>query len=257
MLVESLFVHGARRATETMTAERPNTDNEDVEDAQPDELKRSDALSAVGTEPDLDASSDADRRGFIRGAMVSALAAAGFTGTAAAIDPTHEMELRAVERRYRDEDVARTTFETQAAGVLDLLAERGYIEEPTLSAFAPDDFAVSSWQVEDTTTARIEAFRDLDGGQLVVSVEPETGRAYAADTTGPEDTILDPTADGDEVDISACMEGRECMRRQDCGGFLCQSMDIHCCTDGTCYIGSRYECGCYGCSTSSCADVCP
>lgn len=254
MLLGQLLVDGARRATQTMTTERPDAEDPDTEDAQSDELKRSDALSAVGAEPDLDASRDADRRGFIRGVMVSALAAAGFTGTAAAIDPTHEMELRAVERRYQDEDVARATFESQAADVLALLAERGYIEEPTASALSSDELAVSSWQVEGTTTARLEAFRDLDGGRLVVSVEPENGRAYAVDTTGAEDTIFDPDVDGDEVDTSACMEGRECMRQDECG--QCQSMDVHCCTDGTCYLGTRYECHCYGCSTSSCADVC-
>lgn len=110
------------------------------------DIKRRDALEAV-SEPSSEA--DANRRTFLRGAVASAAAALGFSGTAAALDTTGEVELRQLQRRYQP--MARQAAHEHGGDLLGLLAEHGYLSDGSIEEF--DQFGASVWHVGDTATA--------------------------------------------------------------------------------------------------------
>jgi hypothetical protein len=67
------------------------------------------------------------------------------------------------------------------------------------------------------------------------------------DSTGDEKTIIDPAVEGNEVDTSACADGKDCFTKDGCASTNCQTQEVFCCTDDSCYLGAGYECNCYGC----------
>lgn len=193
-----------------------------------------------------------DRRGFLRGAVATLVAGLGFPGTAAAIDPTNEAALERIERRYADDLVARRTFETAGDDLLDVLVDRGHVEAATADAF--DEITVSAFVLDGTASARIEGVRETGDGTLTVLVEPGTGRRYAVANRDGETTVLDPTVEDDEVDTDNCIVGHECMVESACDTG-CQTREVHCCADGSCYLGSGIDC-CEGTCYTSCSYVC-
>lgn len=208
---------------------------------------RTDALDAVGAG---DECSTPGRRSVLRGAAAGLAASLGLSGTAAALDPTGRYELRRLGRQY-DVTSARRTFRTRGRPVLDLLEERGHVEDADALA---DDLRVTAVGVAGTRTSRLEVTRELEDGKLVVAVEPEADRTYAVVDAGGQRTILDPTADGDEVDTSGCFVGTECMAVDTPCDSNCQYYEVECC-DGSCFLGSAKDC-CSGTCYSDCSFVC-
>lgn len=208
--------------------------------------ERTDALDAVGNQADQ---STPGRRSVLRGAVAGVAASLGLTGTAAALDPTGQHVLRQVRTRY-DDVSARRTFRERGGDVLDLLAERGHLDDAEALA---GDLVVDGVFDQGTPTARLEATRDLDDGRLLVAVHPEADRAYAIVDVDGERTILDPSVEGDEVDTSACIVGTECMSSDLCDSN-CQTREVECCENG-CFLGSSSGC-CSGTCYSDCSFVC-
>jgi Cu/Zn superoxide dismutase len=211
------------------------------------ENRRRDVLRSI----DSDCSGgDAGRRSFLRGAAASVAAAVGLTGTATALDTTGRMELRLLRRRYEPNvgGVARS----HGGDLLDLLAEAGYLSDGSMDAF--DEHGVAAWRVGDTATARIEGRLERADGKFSVSIEPETGRAYAVHETGGDWTVLKVGDDGELTSKVTTSDGWACLPES--GTDYCDSCAEYpyTCDDGMCelgYVGDccmecRMSCGCSG-----------
>lgn len=209
---------------------------------------RIDALQAV--RGDGDEGATPGRRSVLRGAVAGLAASVGLSGTAAALDPTPRYALRRIGARY-DAPTARDAFRTRGAELLDLLAERGHVDDVEALAEDLETHAVHS---AGTPTARIEATGELDDGQVKVAVEPETDRAYAFVDTGEGRTILDPSVEGNEVDTSNCILGPACMATETACDSDCLTWDVECCPDD-CFLEAAKDC-CSGTCYSDCKFVC-
>lgn len=213
------------------------------DDGSTDDLRRSEALQILG------ADGTPDRRNFLRATAASALAAVGLTAPAAALDPEGRPALRHAANRYRDAATARRTVEREADDLLDLLAERGHLDEASVDSL--DGFRVSGRRVGDTATARISSVVERDGVRVTLAVEPEADRRYAVVRDGGEPTVLDPAVEDGEVEPSACMVGPSCVEDDSTSG--CGDYDVHCC-DTYCYI-DNYQGSC-GDFCQSCTEIC-
>lgn len=208
---------------------------------------RIDALDAVRADDDP---ATPGRRSVLRGAAAGLAASLGLSGTAAALDPTSRYELRRIGARY-DAPTARETFRTQGAELLDVLAERGHLED---ADGLTEDLSTHVVSAAGTPTARIEATSDLEDGRVKVAVEPEADRAYAFVDTGDGRTILDPSVEGNEVDTSACVLGSACVATDTACDSDCVTWDVECCPDD-CFLEDSKTC-CSGTCYSSCEVVC-
>lgn len=191
------------------------------------DVNRSETLELVGEET-TEEQTDTSRRTVLKGAVASAVATLGFSNNAAAIDPTGEVEREQVAEKYRSDAAVGAVVREHGGELLELLAERGVVE--TANAGELGEFRVSPLRRDGTATARVHTERELDDGELVVNLEPETGRSYAVETTSDGTTIHDPAVDSNEVDPSACIVGSECMTDSGCDSG-CLTQKVCCCID--------------------------
>lgn len=211
----------------------------DESERDDDTVNRSEALEMLETE--ADEPTNHNRRRFLKGAA-SVAATLGFTGTAAAVDPTGQVELDLAKRPFETQAAAVGAVESHGQDVLDQLADHGYLDHSDAEAF---EWNVSAWRIDDTATARIDTEMDLDDGQLRVSVEPQTGRAYAVDTGGESWTRIDATGDVKPLD---CTITYRCLDSSNC--LYCEETEV-CCDSGGCFVG-----GGTGNCCSSCDSTC-
>ena len=202
-------------------------------------VSRSEALEML--EPEEKRPENPNRRRFLKGAA-SVAATLGFTGTAAAIDPTGTVELDLAKRPFERREAAVAAVETHGQAVLDELADHGYLDRPDATDL---DWNVSAWRVDGTATAKIDSLLDLDDGQLRISVEPQTGRAYAVDTGGETWTLFEPSGEVRPLD---CTITYRCLDSSNC--LYCEETEV-CCQSGGCYVG-----GGTGNCCSSCDSTC-
>ncbi|MFC7080922.1 hypothetical protein [Halorussus caseinilyticus] len=209
------------------------------------ETNRRELLSSVSDDV---SKTNARRRSVLRGAAATALATVGLTNAAAAIDPSDEAELQAVKQKYSTETEMRATVETHGRDLFDLLADHGYVSDAEMDEL--DNWYVAAWKVDGTATARIDSLQEYGDGQLRVSIEPETGRRYAVDSSGDQWTILDPDADQTVKQRDASTATTSCLDSFDC--YECAETEVVC-EDGGCHIGPGGSCcsscdigcGCY------------
>lgn len=216
-------------------------------DSSDSDVNRRDALATVRENAEQTSS---NRRGFLRGVAASVAAAVGLTGTATALDTTGRMELRLLRRRY--EPNVRTAARDHGGDLLDLLAEAGHLSDGSMDAF--DEHGVGAWRVDDTPTARIEGRLEREDGKFSVSIEPETGRAYAVHEDGADWTVFEVGDDGELTSRATTASGWECLPES--GTDYCDvcAEYPYTCDDGMCelgYVGEcciecRMGCGCSG-----------
>lgn len=212
---------------------------------------RREILGSVGSE---ESEPNAGRRSVLRGAAATALATVGFTSTAAAIDPTGRVELDLVERRYRSPEAKRQAVERHGQDLLDLLAERGYLDAADVDELTTDQLSVAGRRVDGTATAHVRTTEALDGDEVLLSVEPEAGRSYAVVEGDAGTVILDPQAEDDEVSTDGCLVGTACFAGSSCDSD-CEYLEVYCCDDGSCYTGTYQGC-CSGTCYSDCSYAC-
>lgn len=205
---------------------------------------RRELLSSVGD----DEATDTGRRSVLRATAAAGLATVGFTNAAAALDPSGDVELRTLERKYADDAEMRRTVEDRGEPLFELLAEQGYLSAARLDEL--DNWYVSAWTVGGTPTARIDSRQEYDDGQLRVSIEPETGRRYAVDSSGDRWTILDPDADQQVKQRDASTATTSCLDDFSC--YNCAETEVVC-GDGGCHIGPSGSC----CSSCDIGCGCP
>lgn len=190
------------------------------------------------------------RRSVLRGTLAAAAAAVGFTGAAAALDPSGGYRARQLRGRYSSRAAATAALESHGADVLDLLADEGYLAEASVADLADPEVNTVHGPDGDLS-AHVRTELRTDDARVSVVVEPEAGRQYAVVTF--EDggsTVYDP--DTDDVEPQ-CIAGYGC----DGGGCQCTSWEMRCC-NGYCYKdsvhGTCYDCS--ACATDPCQYGC-
>lgn len=189
-------------------------------------------------------SMDASRRTVMKQAAATAVVGAGATGfagsgAAASVEPVD-----------RDGKRAATLLSEHAGPVLDRLAADGVLDSTTLSAL-PTDERIGYTEVakkqpgtahlrwaDDERPDEIVTVRRTDEGVVSLTVEPETGKAYAFYEPDGEQSQRLYTADGD---VSA----ESCNTTCTCGNPTCDmsySAECTTCCDGECH--TNYFCNC-------------
>ena len=220
------------------------TSSNNTRDERTDDIGRADALRALSTGDD----DDGGRRGFLRGVAATALAAVGFTGTAAALDSNQE--LRAVSARFDRDAVARATFERQSADLLGRLSKQGIVEEGTAAAIA-ENLNVSAHRAGGDATARLGGSIEQGDSEIVVAVEPELDRSYAIvkGDGGNEAYVVE---DGEFNHSAVCEEMEGCLE----GGFECEPWVIFCCGGTSCLLQQGRHTWCGTDCFANCGEFC-
>lgn len=174
-----------------------------------DSKERTDSSSVLDGSP--------SRRTILQG-IGTASATVGLSGTAAALsdsdkDPEPDVVRKAerhleVKQSYETPSAVKAEVEEQAPELLKNLAERNFIDQPSIDTFSADSFSTGKDfdEIEsgillkpiekgDTVLAHITLVESLSDSQLRVHVEPETNRSYAVIDYEETDklTVLDPT----------------------------------------------------------------
>jgi hypothetical protein len=197
------------------------------------------------------------RRSFLRTTAAGIVGALGFTGTAAAIDPTRSRELDAVRREFADDEAAvRGALETHATDLLERLSEKGYLDAADVDEALKGSVEVGGLHVDDEPTAHVHVERRIDGERVGINVEPHVGRAYAFITSESDDdrqaTIVDTSYD--EPIEPQCPYIWACIGDDGC---TCPSYEVACCSYGCYTNGQNGTCSsCADCIYTSCEDVC-
>lgn len=212
---------------------------------------RREILDSVGSDAE---ETNTGRRSVLRATAATALATVGFTSTAAAIDPTGRVKLDLVQRRYRSLDAKRQAVQRHGRDLLELLAERGYLDAARVDELSTDRLTVAGRRVDGTATAHVRTTETLDGDEVVIAVEPEADRSYAVIEGDSGTVLLDPQADEDEVDTDGCIVGTACFAGSTCDSN-CEYLEVYCCDGGSCYTGSYQGC-CEGTCYSDCSYAC-
>lgn len=213
------------------------------DDTQDRDISRSDALEMLSESE----SPTPERRSFLKGAAATGLATLGFTSTAAAIDPTGTVELKATHARYESQDAVRAAFETHAGELLGLLAQRGHLDG-SVEELLGKEVSTNATRVGDTATGHVEATTQLDDGELSVVVQPEIGRSYAVKRADGTTTLLEPeTEDGVTTLSEATPQSKmRCVESITCS--YCEDAEVSC-NSGCTVLSFSGDCctGCEGC----------
>ncbi len=195
---------------------------------------------------DGDASSDTTRRSVLKAA--GATAAVGLGGAAA----SGTAGARSVRPVAADRAAVETVFDWHADDLLAALADDGLVESAdasvldtrpaTMDAVLGSHDGTAVVRDVDSGVHEVRTVREVDGGTLSVSVETETGKAYAfyrPDSGGRY--LYDPDAGyfGDE--IGTLCHTCECR----CSNILCdnsRSERCECCCDGDCHVDHYCNC---------------
>lgn len=212
------------------------------------EHNRRKVLESVGCDGD---EANTGRRSVLRSVAATALATVGFTNTAAAIETSRTAELRFRRMQYRSTDSVRTAIETHGEDLLELLGDHGYLDS-SVEELLGEDVTVRATRFGDTTTAHIEATKELADGKLTVIVEPERGRSYAVERTDGDVKTLRTDASGDSTTLSVEPTDTKYSCRESITCSYCEKAEVSC-DGGTCEIVSfTGEC-CTSCdSTCGC-----
>lgn len=202
------------------------------------------------------------RRTLLQG-IGTASATIGLSGTAAALsDSDNESESELVRKaeshldvkeRYDTPSAVKAEVEEQASELLENLAERNLIDQPTAKTFSADSFSTGKGFDEidsgillkpiekgGTVIAHITLVESLSDGQLRVHVEPENNRSYAIIDYNETDelTVLDPTNNISSTDCQVV--------KSYCTGSVCNyiagipyPVENVCCEEGDAFVCHR------------------
>lgn len=193
----------------------------------------------MGNNPHNDDTRPARRR-FLKGA--AATAAAGFAGAAASGSATAQHTV--TERRSASAAEARAALAAHGDDLLASLADDGVLDRADAAALAGDGGQFVSWADDRADELRLEAA--LGDASLHVTVEPDTGDAYAFHDPDAEDTVYLYRRGGERFDVNS----------SDCCVESCYCTRIQC--DTICYEDCRICCPCGSddCEYKSFCDEC-
>ena len=218
---------------------------ESNQDGVSDSVSRSNALKLL----DDKGKRDTSRRGFLRGSLATVIGAAGFSGTASAVDSTGQFELRKVKRQYKSDAVARKALKAHGQDLFGQLVNRELLtneEVDRLVAEQPVDVN-GVIAADDMATALLRIETEIDQGKLHINVQPEASRQYAvlvSDRSKAEKvTVIDPSNQDSEAAlctyVTACL-GSAC---------ACEEYNAACCP-GSCYLDGTTGTTCCNCATA-------
>ena len=168
-------------------------------------------------------STDRNRRRFLKAAATTAVGFSAASGSAAA---------QHVPSASRDASAAETRAALAAHGddVLAALADDGVLDRADAADVAGDGGQFVSWDGDRADELRLQA--DLDDATLAVTVEPDTGDAYAFHDPDAEDTFYLYRQSGERFDVNS----------SDCCVESCYCTHIQC--DARCYQDCNVCCPC-------------
>jgi len=183
------------------------------------------------------------RRSFFRGTIASVVGAVGFTGLAAAADPTGPAGVTQARQKFESQEVAATTVREQSQDVLDELVNHGFIESANIDRYLPDTIGISGVLTDNTPTAHLHTELVNVDREVSINVEPQVGRQFAVVSSEDvqEVTVVDPG--GNSKDIHP-----QCPAILACNGYgcTCPEYSVACC-GSNCYFNGKTGNICSGC----------
>jgi len=172
-----------------------------------------------------DASTASNRRRFLKGAATAAVGFAAASGSAAA-------QHTVTGSRAASAAEAHTALDAYGGDLLASLADDGVLDRTDAAALARDGGKLVSWDGDRADELRLEA--NLGDASLRVTVEPDTGDAYAFHDPDAEDTFYLYRQGGERYDVNSsdcCVESCYCTRIQ-CDTLCYEDCKI-CCPCGS------------------------
>lgn len=185
-----------------------------------------------------------NRRRFVKALGVAGSAGVIGTGSAramrssATITEAKMEQLQEAQNEFDSDAAVREAVRTHGSELLEILADRGYLESARVADLERVGLEVSSRLVGETATARIHTTKQFGDRELLVAIEPHTDRSYAifSETETEKATIIDPAEDGEVTPY--CLVGNACVSVVIGGKVECVLQDIYCCRS-YCYTGSQ------------------
>lgn len=169
----------------------------------------------------------------------------GFTGLAAATDPTGPAGVTQARQKFKSQETAITTVQERSQNLLEELAAHDFIESANINRYLPDTVEVSGVLTAKTPTAHLHAELANVDREIAINVEPQAGRQFAVVSSEEVDevTVIDPG--GSSSDIQP-----QCVATPVCNGYgcTCPEYNLACCRSN-CYFNGRTGQTCSGCAS--------